>query len=264
MDQPTAGWTRVRARAILCGERIDVRAVERTRLAALPHAVPAGEGGIAVLERYGVVVLFNMQPVEEAAFLRYLAPLVTDPTPRTEIEELELCRHAEREERIEGGELVVRDFSLERLQLVAEVLAKSVVVAYYEAGIATLFDRIEPLAAQLQTGKSASRQAKELLEHIGATLATQQRMVGRVEVEEKPDLLWERPDLERFYLRLTEEYELRDRSRALERKLELIHRTAGTLLDLLQTQRSLRVEWYIVILIVLELALNLYQMFTRH
>ena len=92
----------------------------------------------------------------------------------------------------------------------------------------------------------------------------QHKMVGRVEVTEKPDLLWDRPDLERLYTRLVDEYELPDRHRALDRKLELIARTAETVLDLLQTKRSLRVEWYIVILIVVEILLTLYEMFIAH
>lgn len=86
-------------------------------------------------------------------------------------------------------------------------------------------------------------------------------MVGRVEVAEKPDLLWDHPQLERVYARLLDEYELSERHRALGRKLELISRTAETVLELLQNRRSLRVEWYIVILIVVEILLTLYEMF---
>ncbi|OQB07769.1 MAG: hypothetical protein BWY17_05203 [Deltaproteobacteria bacterium ADurb.Bin207] len=78
-------------------------------------------------------------------------------------------------------------------------------------------------------------------------------MVGRVRVEESPELLWEFPHLERLYRRLFEEYELRERHSALERKLALISRTAETLLGLLHHRSSMRVEWYIVILIVAEI-----------
>ncbi len=38
---------------------------------------------------------------------------------------------------------------------------------------------------------------------------------------------------------------------------------AGTLLELQQNRRSLRVEWYIVALIVIELALSVYQILAR-
>ena len=47
----------------------------------------------------------------------------------------------------------------------------------------------------------------------------------------------------------------------MERKLDLIARTAETALEVLQDHRNLRVEWYIVILIVLEILLTLYSMF---
>ncbi|MBI4970977.1 MAG: RMD1 family protein, partial [Candidatus Omnitrophica bacterium] len=68
---------------------------------------------------------------------------------------------------------------------------------------------------------------------------------------------------ERFYARLRDEYEIRERHLALDRKVELIFRTADTLMDLLQTRRSLRVEWYIVILIVVEIFLILYEMIVK-
>jgi uncharacterized Rmd1/YagE family protein len=41
----------------------------------------------------------------------------------------------------------------------------------------------------------------------------------------------------------------------------LLSRTIETVLDLLNQRRSLRVEWYIVILIVIEIGLTLYEMF---
>jgi required for meiotic nuclear division protein 1 len=146
----------------------------------------------------------------------------------------------------------------ERLQLVADILAKSLVLSHYETRIADIFDRIEPLAANLREKGRAGASGKELLRHIGEVLLMQQKMVGRVETSEKPELLWEHPELERLYIRLAEEYELRDRDRALDRKLDVVCRTVETLLGLVQTQSSLRVEWYIVLLIIAELLLTTY------
>ncbi len=103
-----------------------------------------------------------------------------------------------------------------------------------------------------------------MLRHIGEVLTNQHNMVGRVEVSEKPDLLWYSPELERLYAYLEDEFEIRERHRALERKLDLIARTAQTMLNLVQTKRSLRVEWYIVILIVVEILLSVYQLFLKN
>jgi uncharacterized Rmd1/YagE family protein len=74
-------------------------------------------------------------------------------------------------------------------------------------------------------------------------------------------VLWELPGLTRLFSRLEDEYEVAERRLALDRKLELIARTVATLVDLLQNKRALRVEWYIVVLIVIEIFLSLYQLF---
>jgi uncharacterized Rmd1/YagE family protein len=125
--------------------------------------------------------------------------------------------------------------------------------------MAAAFDLVEPLARGLETPRGGGRRLKELLRHIGGALLVQHKMIGRVEIQDKPDLLWDHPELERLYLRLENEYELAERSTVLERKLSLINRTAETALNLLQNRSMLRVEWYIVFLIVFEVLLYVYQ-----
>jgi len=254
----------VRARALLVGNRVDLRALKDTeRLAGNPLMVPVAGQGSAVLFRYGAVVLFDVAPLDEAAFLKSLLPFVEDPLEEPQTEVLHLLVDPQGAERVDQGRLVITDTCYERLQIVADILAKSVVLAHYEDRIAQTFDRVEPLAAELERSGRGRTHGRELTRQIGSTLLSLHRMVGRVEVGEKPETLWEHPDLERLYLRLEGEYEVRERQVALERKLEVIAQTVETLLDLLQARRSLRVEWYIVILIVVEILLTLYELFLR-
>jgi uncharacterized Rmd1/YagE family protein len=256
-------WQSVRARAILVGQRLDLKAFSRSSTLALaPLTVTAGSRGVAVLFRYGVVVLFNLQAVEEAAFVAALKAFIEDPAADPEEETIEIRVATEGEERIDAeGVVHLRSLSVEHLQLIADALAKSVILASDEGGVARAFDRIEPVAMALRQSRRETVPSQQLLHHIGDVLLTQHRVVGRVEVTEKPDLLWDHPELERLYLRLQEEYELPERDRALSRKLNLISQTATTALALVQNRRSLRVEWYIVILIVVEIVLTLYELF---
>lgn len=57
------------------------------------------------------------------------------------------------------------------------------------------------------------------------------------------------------------EFEIRERYAALERKLNLISRTVQTVVELLHSKRSLRLEWSIVVLIVIEIMLTLYTLY---
>lgn len=255
---------RVQVRALMIGQRLNLRPLQRSEVVGTgPLAVDVTGGGLAILFRFGVVVLYDVMPVEEVAFLGHLTAFVTDPIEHGECEELTLRIMPDAKEGFVENELIVPSRDLPTLQAVAHVLAKAVLLEDYERRVGETFDRIEPLAERMRHGRGV-RQARGLVRHIGETLLTQHRMVGRAEVGEKPDILWERPDLERLYARLEQEYEIRERQVALDRKIQLIGQTAETLLDLLQSQRTLRVEWYIVILIVVEIVLTLYEMFIRH
>ncbi|MBB1073972.1 RMD1 family protein [Rhodoferax sp. 4810] len=252
----------LKARAFLLGHYLDLRRLDQFEpLATNPVVVAVSKHGYAVLLRSGAVVLFGVHSDDEAQFIQKLRTLVKEPLDRTEHEELILMIDAERVEGIERERLILINTDIARLQVIADILGKSVLLAEQEARVAAAFDRIEPLANHLQQVGRGGSDARTLIRHIGEALAIQQDMVGRGEVGDKPEVIWERPDLERLYLNLEAEYEIRERQLALERKLALISDTAATLLDLLQNKRSLRVEWYIVILIVVEIALTLYDLF---
>jgi uncharacterized Rmd1/YagE family protein len=251
----------VTVRAILLGERIDLKGFEAAqRLASNPLLISAGDSQHAALFRYGTVVLFGLSPLQEVTFLNQLAPLVGQPYAKRETEDTKIRVDPGSEEQIAGGEIVLREATLERLQVIADVLAKSVVLAYYEASLAGVFDAVEPFALGLRHGGRTTPRDRDLLRYIGDTLLMQHKMVGRVEVGEKPDVTWDLPEIYRLFTRLEDEYELQERRLALERKLDLISRTVETLVDLLQNKRALRVEWYIVLLIVIEIFLTLYQL----
>jgi required for meiotic nuclear division protein 1 len=266
MDTPSLFTKKsFKARGLLLGERLDLRALGKAeRLADAPLTISVRGGGMAVLFRYGAAVLFDVTPSEQAAFWEQIKPLVIQPFADAETEEVAIRIESEAREGMLDAAVILQDCSIERMQIVADILSKSMVLAMYEGKVNRDFDRIEPFALNLERHRGGGRDARELLRHIGATLLSEHKMVGRVQVDEKPELIWERPDLERLFLRLEDEYEISERYAALNEKLELISRTAETVLELLQHRRSLRVEWYIVILIVLEILLTLYQMFFSH
>lgn len=251
--------------------RIDVRALERGALIGRNPEVLRVGPGCAVLFRYGAVVMFGLDGPTEGDFLASIAPYVQDRSeqPQSEALTLEVVPGQPDQVRVTGilpgaTEVQVGAMDLGRVQLVAEVLARSIVLEFYEQTIALSFDRVEPLAQKLrQDGRLAFR-SRDLVRHISDVLVHQHQMVGRIDVPNKPDLLWEQPELERLYGILEHEFELKDRHVAVNQKLELISETVHTALDLLHAKRSLRVEWWIVILIVVEICLTLYEMFIRN
>lgn len=146
--------------------------------------------------------------------------------------------------------------------MISDALAKSVVLARDERQVARVFEVIEPFARDLATRGRARLDRTGILKLIGSALLVQHRVSGSVAIIEKPDVLWDRPDLERLYARVEDEYELRERFDALNRKLAIISETANTLADIIDTQRSLRLELIVVGLIAFEIVITFYQIFS--
>lgn len=261
-DLPIFSKISFTARAVLVGERIDLRAWQVAEsLATNPLTVEVRGGGVAVLFRYGVAVFFDVPPVEEVAFVSSLKSLVVNPYSTPEVEAVPVRVDPGAREALKSGTVYLEAVSLERLQIIADVLFKSVLLALQESRIAGDFERIEPLALELaQRGRIAGH-GRELARNIGAMLLIEQRMIGRAEIGEKPEILWDHPDLEGLFVRLEDEFEIQERHRVLDLKLSLVTHTAQTLLELLNNRHALRVEWYIVILIVVEIVLTLYELF---
>jgi uncharacterized Rmd1/YagE family protein len=246
---------------LVLGERIDTAALERRdAISAAPLSFPEGEGLIVVF-RYGVVVLIGLSAVMEERALERILPKVQGRLAEREEEKIQLALRDDLDEGV-GADGVVRIGALapDKLLVVADALAKSAALAQDEGQVAKVFDTVEPWARQLaNTGRSPGGR-REMLRLIGSALLVQHRLAERVAVREKPDTLWERPDLERLYARLEDEYELVERADTLGRKLDLIGETVTVLTDLIDTNRSFRLEAIVVGLILAEIALTLIQM----
>ena len=221
------------------GSRLDLRELEPGRtIAHTPLTLAVAPGRWVVAFRFGVVVFFGLDANEEQNWRGRLASRVTGTLESPEHEATIIQVDPDQQDTINAdGQLTLAESSVERIQIIAQVLAKSVVLAHYEKAVASTFERFEGLIERLRQGLSPRK--------------------GRVEVTEKPDLTWESPHLDRLYQRLASEYELHDRDLILSRKLDLLWRIAETYLDLLNNRQGHRLEWYIIILILIEIVLSL-------
>ena len=258
---------RVTARALLLGDRIDTAGLERAdMISATPLAFHAGSEGFVALFRFGVAVTANLSPLEEDDVLTRVKGRVFGPHEHIDDETATLEIAPDLDDKIPpGGALAMKDMSAARFLVVADALAKSVSLGRDEREVNSVFDVIEPFAADLARRGRPPWKRRAMLKLIGQTLLVQHRVSGRIVIEEKPDVLWDRPDLERLYVRLEDEYELKERAGTLKRKLDTIVETTRTLTDMIDANTATRLEATIVVLIVAEILLTIGQiMFWHH
>jgi uncharacterized Rmd1/YagE family protein len=262
LPQPEGGK---RARALLVSDRIDTARLDIDRdqlVATTPLAYRSGTDGIVTLFRYGVAVFIGLSPEEEDETLRSLTPRLVRPVePREEEIAAIVVDPGKDDQIVPGGPISLKTPTPEHMIVIADALSKSVALARDERQVSAAFDQVEPFARELAERGRTPEGRLAILKHIGNALLVQHRVSGRVAVLEKPDVVWDRLDLDRLYARLEDEYELKERAEVLSRKLSVISDTARALTDIIDTRRALRLEFIIVLLIAFEILFGLYQFF---
>lgn len=121
-------------RALLVARRIRLRRFPAESATAVsPMLFSQKEHGYIALFRYGVVVFINISPLEQQHLLDYiLQSFLEEPIQTGEEESIEVMVAADQDERVLGERLTLHETSLPRLQILAEVMARSVLLADYE------------------------------------------------------------------------------------------------------------------------------------
>lgn len=223
----------------------------------------AGVGGMIFVFRYGVVVSVQAAAQSTARFDAALASYVVDPADVRETETANLVIRGGGDDRVgPDGQIVLADDSAERLLLVATLLSRSVVLARDETLVSEAFEQTGPVVSDLRQNGRAPLPIRQVMKLVGNVLAARHRVMGMVQVIERPDLLWDHPELDRLYTRLEAEYELKDRAEILELKFGALGDFADVLLNIVQDKRAFRTEAAIIALIAFEILLTLFKMAT--
>jgi uncharacterized Rmd1/YagE family protein len=265
-DNPPTTKTRIRVKARLLSDRIDTSNLERDGVVSTaPLTYKFGAEGFVTLFRYGVAVVMGLTAAEEDEVLHSLQRRLIRPVKPPEEESVLIELAPDKDDQIPpGGPITLKTMTPDHLIVIADALSKSVVLARDEREVTAVFELVEPFARQLAERGRVVAGRRTILRHVGNALLVQHRVSGRVAVAEKPDVVWDRPDLDRLYARLEDEYELKERAEALARKLAVIAETAEVLTDIIDTKRSMRLEIIIVVLIAVELLVAGYQALTLH
>lgn len=251
--------------AVLIGVDINLKALTtRSSTRKEPILVRLSEKSLAMIYPYGAIVFFNATTASTVGLITRCQHFATKLFSTPETEQFTVIIRPTEVEGIVKNKVSIKKISKEHLEIIGDALAKSVIIEYHENRIGNLFDKVEPIAKSLKEKGKLGHQANDLLKHIGASLVMTQEMVGKVEVTEKPLVLWEHFELEPLHKQLVDDLEILERQRTLERKLELISHTAQISLEVLQQHHSYRLEWYIIALIAFEIVLQLYDMFFRY
>jgi uncharacterized Rmd1/YagE family protein len=257
-----ASKQRKSVRALRLGRRLKTAGLEITDQAVTtsPLVLRVGQEGFAALFLYGAVVLIGVSHAEEEAFLQELGDRIEGrlDTPVIDATEIEIGTG----EKISRDLITVRDLSLPCLVVVADALAKNVALFSEEEEVRKVFEALEPFANDLAESGRLPRNRRRVLQTVGHALRIHHRLFERVDVEEEtPASPPNNDEIERLRGRLAEHYHFKKRAKALSRKIEAIESMTTAITELLDAQREVWLEVTIILLLVVEIAINFIDFF---
>lgn len=218
------------------------------------------DGSAAIAFDFGAVVFFGVKPeVRDRVVQAIGATLQGEPhEPLTEDMMLEVTPGAAPV--VEFNHVVVDALSPPVVSIVGLLVAQSAAMDYYEEDVGEILARTERITRDLATDGRLRGRVKDLIKFIGGCIATKNGVIETLALFDKPDLTWEVEALDRLYVLLREHLEIDDRFRALEYRLRMIQENMVLLVDLSRQRHSIVLETGVLLLIVIEVVVMLWQM----
>jgi uncharacterized Rmd1/YagE family protein len=221
------------------------------------------EGGIAFAWRFGAIVFVEVgreERIREIADIRRALNLpLTEP--RVTAESFFIFVDPNRPAQVEYNRLVLPKVNHERLGAVVQTLAQSVAMEYFEdvvtqakAQVLTMLDKIRMQGRIVVSVVRLNRQ-------IAVASMAQAEVVGVLHLLDKPDTLWNDAEMESIYLDLRNAFDLEERFKSIEYKIDTIKESLRIVLEARNSALAQRLELIIIILVGIEVMFSIFERF---
>lgn len=155
---------------------------------------------------------------------------------------------------------VMTEFKQDLLEIICFVITKSVALERIEERVDTVFDEVGVMINRLGQG-AMELSDKDLARLASTVLNFKYTSIAHIMVLDKPAITWDNEEADRFYLTISNLFELRPRYQEIKHKSETLLDVTDVFSNLSHARRSARLEWIIIILIAFEIGMALWQKF---
>lgn len=211
--------------------------------------------------RFGSVIFFNIDPTRQTAIIERIKMLIGQKPDMLTSDEFAVEVKANEKCSVGFERATLDKLNIERIELLALILAQSTALEYFENRVEDLIRRTADIGQILQQRGRLVRSSRELKKFIGYCITTKRDIVSSLYILDKPDETWNDQLLDSLYREAAEMFELKDRYKTLDYKLKMTQENLGLISELLQYRNANFLEWAIIILIAFEIVLFVFQLF---
>ncbi|CAN6607757.1 MIOREX complex component 10 [Trichomonascus vanleenenianus] len=143
-------------------------------------------------------------------------------------------------------------------------LARNTKLAALEFSLEKYIEKIKIISQKLATGGKLGMRSDDALKITGQLLLIRGQLNLYSELIETPDLYWSEPQLEALYTLISRKLDVAPRIAILNKKLDYASELVGILKTHTSEQQSTRLEWMIIILIMVEVCFEIVHFLERY
>ena len=214
---------------------------------------------------FGTIVFINMAYHEIKDVLEYLKRLDKSLLIRTALDHVEEYKIeiSEKQDYRVGNEVIVipKENSF-YFDITSLILAKSIALKKIEIDMDAVFDKIEEII-DLLSKANLKVNDRQLSSMSAKVLTFKYNTISYIMLLDKPDVVWNNEEAEKVYVDLSLMFELDERYEKVRIKTETLMDITQMFSSLALSKRDAKLEWMIIILIMVEILMSLAFEFLR-
>jgi len=222
---------------------------------AIHFFLPGDEGGDIFYFSYGAIVFWGLRPERCGSYLEQVKEFEEQPVEEIEMDEF--TSSIGEAPKIAEDEIVLPDPNVLSRLAISHGLAQSVKLGTFESTLRKTFNQTKYIPEDLAKQGRISLSRREIRRKMGQLFIERNSINLHVNVLDTPEFFWEHTELEPLYAMTTNYLDLETRVEVLNQRLDVIHELFEMLGNELNHQHSSRLEWTIIVLIVMEVSLTL-------
>ncbi len=204
---------------------------------------------------YGVIVFCNYDEVSESEFLRFVQPFSEKWIEAHISEEYEIRLESEQKRASVKNDYVALSaagYRAEEAMICMLNTGQSVALEYYESLTDAMIEKTKVYTEQLEKEGKLKISKKAALQHIGSVLNVKNSVVDNLYILDDPAIVWDDEDLAYLNRNLKSNFDINSRFKDLDYRLKIVEDNLKLFTELLQHKESARLEWIVIILILVE------------
>lgn len=206
------------------------------------------------LFNYGVVVFAGFSDLEKSELLKFVRQYAELEVKGEYREDFTVNIHEGAPIQFSYNDITLPALTEDELRIIMLNIAQSVALDYYEDLSFDIMSNTQKLTTELERTGSFSSPKRDLLKFVGRTLNIKNSIIDNLYIFDAPDIVWESELLGKIDEGLKRIFDLRMRYRDVDYKLKIVQENLTLFTDLLQNRESTRLEWVIIVLILIEVA----------